>query len=134
MFIKIDEKNRVLLQSADRYTYNLLADGVTTFRVNESDIPPTVSAGEFLCFDPNTRAFYTEKVELTDEQRERIRARAAANRKRERALKWLSDNDWKVNKHTLGEWSGDDVRWIEYLQMRCKMREDIDAADAILMS
>jgi hypothetical protein len=31
---------------------------------------------------------------------------------------WLKENDYKVNKHLLGEYQDDDERWIEYLQER----------------
>jgi hypothetical protein len=132
MFIKINENHRVTMQIADKYSADMVPDNVTSFRVQDAEIPPLAVAGEFLCFDPITRAFYTEKIELTEEQRERIRARETASRKREAALKWLSDNDWKVNKHTLGEWSDDDERWLAYLADRAKVRAAIDDADAII--
>ena len=48
------------------------------------------------------------------------------------ALKWLADNDWKVNKHLLGEWADDDDRWLAYLAGREKARSDYDAAEAVL--
>ena len=31
---------------------------------------------------------------------------------------WLQENDYKINKHLLGEYADDDVRWVEYLQER----------------
>jgi hypothetical protein len=132
MFLTIDKNHRVTTQIADKYSADMVPDNATSFRVQDSEIPPLAVAGEFLCFDPITRAFYTEKIELTKEQRERIRARATASRKREAALKWLSDNDWKVNKHTLGEWSDDDERWLAYLSDREKVRSAIDDAEAVL--
>ena len=52
--------------------------------------------------------------------------------KKKAALKWLSDNDWKVNKRTLGEWEETDERWLSYLAMREKVRADIDEADKVL--
>lgn len=39
---------------------------------------------------------------------------------------WLSDNDWKINKVFLGEWSTDDPRWLEYLETRAAMRAEQD--------
>ena len=132
MYIKIDNKNRVTMMVSDKYSSNMVPDNATSFRVQDAEIPTLVVAGEFLCFDPTTRAFYIEKVNLTKEQRESIRARATASRKREAALKWLSDNDWKVNKHTLGEWSDDDERWLAYLADRAKVRATIDAAELVL--
>jgi len=32
--------------------------------------------------------------------------------------KWLTDNDYKINKHLLGEYADDDERWTTYLQER----------------
>ena len=132
MFINIDKNHRVILQIADKYSSHMVPDNVTFFRVQDAEIPPLAVAGEFLCFDPITKAFYTEQINLTKEQRELIRARATASRKREAALKWLSDNDWKVNKRMLGEWAEDDERWIAYLSDRAKARAAIDDAEAIL--
>ena len=132
MYINIDDKNRVTMQIADKYSADMVPDNVTSFRVQDGEIPTLAVAGEFLCFDPITRAFYIEKINLTREQKDRIRERAFASRKREAALKWLSDNDWKVNKHTLGEWSDDDERWLAYLSNREKVRAAIDEAEAIL--
>lgn len=39
---------------------------------------------------------------------------------------WLSDNDWKINKVFLGEWSTDDPRWLEYLETRAAVRAEQD--------
>ena len=132
MYIKIDNKNRVTMMVSDKYSSNMVPDNATSFRVQDAEIPTLAVAGEFLCFDPTTRSFYVEKINLTAEQRERIRSRATASRKREAALKWLADNDWKVNKHTLGEWSDDDERWLAYLADRAKVRATIDAAELVL--
>lgn len=38
--------------------------------------------------------------------------------------KWLNDNDWKVNKVYLGEWTQDDPRWLEYLDKRAQLRAE----------
>lgn len=46
--------------------------------------------------------------------------------------KWLADNDWKVNKHTLGEWSEDDTRWTSYLSERLTKRERLDEINYLL--
>ena len=132
MYIKIDNKNRVTMMVSDKYSADMVPDHATTFRVQDAEIPPLAVAGEFLCFDPTTRSFYVEKINLTKEQRERIRERATASRKREVALKWLADNDWKVNKRMLGEWSETDERWLAYLADREKVRATIDAAELVL--
>ena len=128
MYIKIDDKNRVILQVKDKFARSFVHDLVTTFRV---DAIPTTAQGEVLCFNPETKTFYTEKVEITEEQKERAKTMNEARAKKAKALKWLSDNDWKVNKRMLGEWVEDDERWLTYLADRAKARADIDDADAI---
>lgn len=40
--------------------------------------------------------------------------------------KWFSDNDWKVNKIVVGEWTTDDERWINYLAERQVKRKRQD--------
>jgi hypothetical protein len=37
---------------------------------------------------------------------------------RDRIIKWLQDNDYKVNKIVVGEWKTEDARWIEYVERR----------------
>lgn len=33
-------------------------------------------------------------------------------------FQWFADNDYKINKHTLGEYSDTDERWTSYLKER----------------
>lgn len=39
---------------------------------------------------------------------------------------WLTQNDWKVNKITVGEWETTDPRWIEYKEQRAIKRARLD--------
>lgn len=67
--------------------------------------------------------FVVKRREPTTE--ESIADAEAARAKRIRAIeKWLFDNDWKVNKVFLGEWSEDDPRWTEYLTTRAALRAE----------
>lgn len=132
MFIQIDNKNRVVLQIAEKFSVGMYADNVTTFRVHGVEILPNVGRDECLCYDPIMKTFYTEKSEVTEEQKAKAKARATAIKQKETALKWLADNDWKVNKRTLGEWAENDERWIAYLAERAKVRAEYDEAVAIL--
>lgn len=129
MYIKINEKNRVVMQIVDKFAEGMEVDNKTTFR---AETVPSAERGEVLCFNPETKTFYTEKVEVTEEQKAKAKARADARRQKENALKWLADNDWKVNKRTLGEWAEDDERWLAYLADRAKARTAIDEAETIL--
>lgn len=46
--------------------------------------------------------------------------------------KWFKDNDWKVNKYAIGEWSPVDERWVEYLKTREAIRAEQDMLNALL--
>ena len=129
MYIKIDENNRVVMKVTDKFAKDLTVDNATSFLVKTV---PAVKSGEVLCFNANIKAFYTESVSVTDEQKEQAKARVTAMRQKENALKWLVDNDWKCNKIIRGEWTTDDPRWIEYLEGATKARQEQDEANAIL--
>lgn len=131
MYIKIDENKRVVMQIVDKFAEGLTIDNKTTFRVVGVEIAP-IERGEYLCYDPVLNAFYTEKVEITEEQKEKAKAIAEARAKKAKALKWLADNDWKCNKIIRGEWTTDDPRWIEYLEGATKARQEQDEANAVL--
>ena len=125
MYIKIDDKNKVVAQIVDKFAQNLIVDNKTTFKTSN---PPVTGKNEVLYFNPTTFSFYTEKVVVTEEQKARMEERKVKNVKKQEALKWLSDNDWKVNKRLLGEWSETDDRWLQYLAERAKMRAQYDEA------
>lgn len=98
-----------------------LVNNKTTFEVESA---PTYVQDTILYFNPETKEFYTEV------NTKAIMSRA--NAKKAWAMKWLSDNDWKVNKHVLGEWSDTDPRWLDYLAGREKARKAYDDACAVL--
>ena len=52
---------------------------------------------------------------------------------REDILRWLSENDYIINKVFLGEWSETDPRFVSYKSQRQLKRERLDEIDAILM-
>ena len=61
----------------------------------------------------------------TEEELMNLKRFEAFERSRELSI-WLSDNDWKINKVFLGEWSADDPRWLEYLETRAAVRAELD--------
>lgn len=120
MIITIDSKtNRV--RRIRREKPFPIVNNKTTFEVESA---PTYVQDTILYFNPETKEFYTEV------NTKAIIARAEA--KKAWAMKWLSDNDWKVNKRTLGEWAEDDPRWLAYLEGREKARKAYDDAVAVL--
>ena len=97
--IKINEENKVIAIMRGAIAESAKADNVTLFEV---DSAPHFSNREELYFDPQNHTFST--VEISEEV---LKARAEAYAKMNQALKWFADNDWKVNKHILGEWADD---------------------------
>lgn len=129
MIIKINNKNEVTTIIEGLAESFVKADNKQSFKVES--VPPTVYATEVLCYSPEDRVFYTTKREGVPNG-ERAKALAEASEKAQAALKWLSDNDWKVNKRMLGEWAENDERWLEYLAGREQARKDYDEATEIL--
>lgn len=129
MYFKIDENKKVIMTVTGKAAESFEPDNVTTFK---TESPIEVEAGEVLYYNPETEEFYTEKVEITEEMKEKARARAEAQKQRAEALQWLTDNDWKVNKRALGEWEETDERWLAYLADRAEARAKFDEAEAVL--
>ena len=138
MIIYIDEQHRIVAKLEGEMACPELADNVTSFYVERL---PGLNAREELLFDPTEKAFYTRPLPAVDEEayREKLAELAAlkklrddAEQQKATALKWLCENDWKINKHTLGEWADDDERWLEYLADRAQARAAYDDACAVL--
>lgn len=127
MVIKIDETNKIIACYYGEVAKKFPADNVIFFEV---EAVPTRKPNETLHFDPEKKTFYT--VEIAPEVLAERQAKKEAREKKDTALKWLSDNDWIVNKRVLGEWEETDERWLAYLTGREKARADIDEAEAIL--
>ena len=125
--IKINQANKVVAVLRGAIAKNVKADNKTFFNVETA---PELKANEDVYYDPKTQAF---RVEERKRDEEAARARGEAMAKKATALKWLTDNDWKINKHTLGEWADDDERWLEYLAGREKARREYDEAVAELL-
>lgn len=45
---------------------------------------------------------------------------------------WFKENDWRVNKIVIGEWTTDDERWTTYLTARANKRARQDVLNALL--
>lgn len=130
MIIKITNNNRVCLivkGATDKYK----ADGKTFFEVESV---PKREKNTFLFYNPESKEFRIEPRPPVPEAVLRKLSLRAARQKRDAALKWLSENDWKVNKHTLGEWSDTDERWLTYLADREKVRAQYDEAEVMLQN
>lgn len=123
MIIKIDKTNKIIGCYHGEIAAKIPADGVTFFEVEGI---PKREPGKILHFNPETKEFYTVEISPS------IIAKKDAQAKIVAAKKWLSDNDWMVNKRMLGEWAEDDARWLEYLAGRAKARAEIDEANIVI--
>jgi hypothetical protein len=90
------------------------------------DSIPAVPVGHDLYFDGTA---FTTKPNTNHEQ---AKLRAELQSELDNIDRWLYENDWKVNKVVIGEWSKDDARWEEYLAERTKKRERRDVIVAML--
>lgn len=109
-------------------------EGIYTYEIAEM---PSFEEGKRLFFDPESGRFYSK--EYTEKEKKAMQEALATFRAKEDALKrktealvWLAENDWKINKHILGEWADSDGRWQEYMTVRAQMRAAIDEADKLL--
>ena len=127
MIIKIDKTNKIVAAYYGETAKKFPADGVTLFEVEDM---PSRKPTAALYFDPESNEVLVR--EMSAEILAKRQAEGEARKKKADALKWLSDNDWKVNKRILGEWGEADERWLEYLTGRAKARTEIDEAEAIL--
>ena len=87
---------------------------------------PEVNEGYELYFDGTS--FY----QMQNPYYAKAKERYALEQELKYIQQWLFDNDWKVNKIVIGEWSTTDSRWIAYLTERDNKRRRQDEINAIL--
>lgn len=149
MIITINADNKVISKAVGKIFDNTLVDNKTTFRVGvvesvdengETVLTSEVMEPVFdhdteeLYFNPETREFYTQPKPVTlKPSEEELKILKEARENKQKALKWLADNDWKPNKIIRKEWAEDDPRWIEYLEGCTAARATIDEAELILI-
>ena len=124
--IKINKENKVAAVLRGALADSAVVDNKEYFVVD--DVPSYGQLDE-LHFDPATQEFSVFVKDLAV-----VKAKAEASAKVKQALKWFADNDWKVNKRTLGEWASDDARWLAYLAEREAVRKAYDEALVVLNS
>ncbi|MBE6601984.1 MAG: hypothetical protein E7637_05720 [Ruminococcaceae bacterium] len=134
MIIVIDENKRIVSSLSGALSEKIVPNEKNVFRVESL---PTLGAREELLFDPQTKSFEIRERAVQDLQTlenwrvSKLRRRKAEQTVRE-VLAWFDENDWKVNKRALGEWSEDDPRWIAYLSERLEKRAAYDEANEVL--
>ena len=132
MIIKINNNQQVV--STLSGDFGVKVDNIISFEVESV---PATETGKLLYFNPEIREFYHKDAPAVDKEALKARheiaqKRRAAEATKEHCLKWLAENDWKINKRMLGEWAENDERWIQYLADRRLIRAEYDAACEIL--
>lgn len=79
-------------------------------------------------FNVETKSFTYTKIEDYESRKELYKLKKELSE----IQQWLKDNDWKVNKIVIGEWTTDDSRWIEYIEERSKKRARQDEINKII--
>jgi hypothetical protein len=130
MIVQLNTKNQIIAAFEDGL---IEADNKTSFKVKHFN---GFIAGKIPYYDLETGRIYYKNIQSDPAKKEAAITRAnqlrLARAQKEAALQWLADNDWKVNKRTVGEWAEDDPRRLEYLAGRAKARAQYDEAVAIL--
>lgn len=62
----------------------------------------------------------------------RVKAKETLKLELKEIDKWLGDNDWKINKIVVGEWTTEDSRWKAYVDERITKRSRRDEIVALL--
>lgn len=65
---------------------------------------------------------FTENEDVYREEKALRELKRTATRELNQIRQWLADNDWKVNKIVIGEWSIEDPRWLAYIEERAVKR------------
>lgn len=80
-------------------------------------------------YDPESKKLYFDNVKIDeDKQLENLLDEKA------KIENWFSENDWKVNKFILGEWTQSDSRWIEYKETRDNLRKRLEEIEDTLLT
>lgn len=122
--IKVNENNKVVFVLRGEMARSVEVDDKAFFEVDEV---PVCKKNTQLFYNPDEKSVFS--IEL-DEQS--MHSMQEARRQRDYALRWLANNDWKINKRMLGEWSEDDDRWTSYLLQRKIIKDVYDRAQDIL--
>lgn len=113
--------------------YYLLNDKQQVTKISRSDFEGNSG---FILVDPETFRWYPKFSKIINgvfiSGKEEYKKYLKAKHEKRIILKWLADNDWKINKIVIGEWTVNDTRWIEYLNERFVKRQRLDEVSALL--
>lgn len=94
------------------------------FSANQVELDLTETELQYL--KQNSLGAYYIDGKLVYRNLDKIAVRQQLEKEQADILQWLTDNDWKVNKIVVGEWTKEDTRWLQYLQERQIKRNRLD--------
>jgi hypothetical protein len=97
---EITDENRYIIVDEDTYKKTFICEAFYAWSVVDGELK---------------KQKYSEPIllELLEEEKYAITS-------------WLYQNDWKINKVFIGEWSANDQRWLDYLSERTIKRNRLD--------
>jgi hypothetical protein len=100
------------------------------FSNNQFELDLTEAQLEYL--KQNSLGAYYIDGKVVYKNLDKIAVRQQLEKEQADILQWLTDNDWKVNKIVVGEWTKEDPRWLSYLQERQTKRSRLEEIEDTL--
>jgi len=107
-------------------------NGLYNRKISPSQIELDLTQEQYDYLVENSLGAYYENGKIVYKNLEAIKQRQSLEKEQADILQWLADNDWKVNKFVVGEWTKEDPRWIEYLNQRQIKRNRLEQIESVL--
>jgi hypothetical protein len=109
-----------------RYPYDIEIDDLNNFiEVDDSIYEKTLSCESYMAWKVRDGSLVIDRYE------DAPKILDWENEKNE-ITSWLYENDWKINKVFIGEWSANDQRWLNYLSERTIKRNRLDEINSLI--
>jgi hypothetical protein len=112
-FIQTDKNNNKILS-------------LYVFKITDEDVEIEISDEENEKLNSYLHLAYYENNNIIYKNFENSILKDNLENEKSIILQWFLENDWKVNKLTVGEWEKEDSRWIEYMAQRQEKRARLD--------
>lgn len=101
-------------------------NGIYNRKFSDRQVEVDLTETELNYLKANSLGAYYINGKIVYKDLDKIAIRQNLEREQADILQWLADNDWKVNKVVVGEWTKEDPRWLEYLQERQIKRKRLE--------
>lgn len=107
-------------------------NGIYNRKFSESQVALDLTETELQYLQQHALGAYYINGKLVYKNVAAITERQILEKEQADILQWLADNDWKVNKVVVGEWTKEDPRWLQYLNDRTTKRMRLDEIEELL--